>query len=143
MNSEYFSFTMGREELTEMHRAMLARFIIEETLREEHGLETIDYPEHLIKFEQMLGIDAEAAHALYHYVEEELWEHAWHAYIEEWAWHRAGQDADKLLSKKSGQSREELMGGLFDKNFERYAAEIDMQESTERSGQRTKRRSQK
>ncbi len=124
---------MGREELTEMHRAMLARFIIEETLRQEHGLEGVDYPEHLTKLEQILGIDAEVAHDMYHEMEEELWEHSWHAYTEEWAWHRASQDADKILSKKSieNKSREELMEELYDKNFDHYTVEIDMRDGSQ------------
>ena len=135
---------MHREELTEIHQALLARFIIEETLRQEHGLEEIDYPEHLMKIEQMLGIDADAAHTMYHEIEDELWEYAWNSYTDEWAWHRAGQDADKLESKKGlkNKSREEVMEDLYQKHFERYTSEIDMREVAKRLGQKSKRKRQ-
>lgn len=143
MNAEYFSFTMNRRELAEIHQALLARFIMEETLRGEHGLEEIDYPDHLMKIEQMLGMDPDAAHELYHDMEDELWEYAWNTYTDEWAWHRAGQDADKLISKKgfqNGKSREEITEALYEKNFERYTSEIDMREIAKRLGQKPKRK---
>lgn len=133
---------MGREELTEMYRALVAKFIMEETLRKEHGLEEIGYPDHLMKLEQILGIDQDAAQELYEDIDEELWEYTWHAYTEEWAWHRATEEAQKLIAAKKNMeslSLHELTEQLYEKNIERYASEIDMQET--HADQKSKRKS--
>lgn len=133
---------MSRQELSEIHQSLLTRFIIEETLRQEHGLEEIEYPDHLVKLEQMLGINADTAHKLYHEMEDELWEYAWNTYTDEWAWHRSGQDADKILSKKGVEkkSRAELVEQLYRKHFDRYTSEIDMREPAKQQGHKPKRK---
>ena len=137
MDTEFYSLMMTRDELVETHRALLARFITENILREEQGLEPIDDPAALIKIEKMLGLTPEQSHQLFHQVEDELWAHAWLAYTDEWAWYRAKQEAQKAAGGPAGLSHEALdrkIEELYEKNFDRYAAEIDMQ--TERDGKK-------
>ena len=132
MITEFFSFTLSRKELQELHRATLGRFLIETSLRQEQGLETVPYPPLLEKLERLLGMTPDEAHMLMHHMETELWEFSWYSYTEEWAWFRAKKDVIKelgTLAQKTKQTTiEELTEQRYEKNFETYVDEIDMKE---------------
>ena len=127
-----FAFlSASREELTDMHRALLRQFVIESSLRKEQGLEPVERPTSLAKLEQLLEITDEQAHILSHQMEDELWEYSWYTYTDEWAWFRAKQEVTKQLGKtaraKDSDQVDTLVEAQYEASFERYAAEIDMQ----------------
>ena len=132
MNTEFFSLGLSRNELRELHRATLARFLIESTLRQEQGLEPPPYPPLLEKMEQLLGMSPQEAHALLHRMETELWEFSWYGYTDEWAWYRAKQEVTKelgaLTEKTKRSTLEKLIQRRYEERFEQYVNEIDMKE---------------
>jgi hypothetical protein len=144
MNTEFISFSTTRESLMEIHRAMLARFFMENALRREQGLEPIDQPPLLENLEKTLGLSTEEAHALSHQLEDELWAFNWYSYTDEWAWFRAKQDTLKELGEKAKRTKRETLERLIERryqeHFDRYVKEIDMQENaTKRKAQPKKK----
>lgn len=135
MSHEFVSMTLPKEDLKALHRGLLARHLMEEIARREAGLEEIEYPKALVEIERLLGLDDEAAHALYHEVEDELWEYAWYAYTDEWAWHRARRDVLRELGSKAGPMKRDALDRLiedrYEKGFDAYVGEIDMREEKE------------
>ncbi len=127
-------------DLQELHRALLGRFLMEEAVRQERGLEQPEYPPLLKRLEYHLGLSEEAAHELYHRVEDELWEYAWYTYTDEWALHRARRDVEKDLGKQKAALRPEELEAMVDRRyqekFEQYVQEIDMHEETTRKAVR-------
>ncbi len=99
-------------------------------MRQEQGLEDIESPMILERIERLLGYTEDDAHAIFHKVEDELWEHAWYSYTDEWAWYRAKQDAIKELGARvkttSDGAREHLAEKYYHEKFDAYAEEIDM-----------------
>lgn len=137
MELEFLNLSIPRSVALEMHRALLARHIIECLLRRERGLEEIDEPPILGLLEKTLGISDEAAHKLYHQLEDELWEYGWYSFTDEWAWYRARIEVIKELGDKAEPMKRDAIDRLveerYEKNFEKYIAEVDMQEPSPRS----------
>lgn len=133
MNVDYASITLPKKELAEIHRGLLMRFLVENEIRREEGLEEGEYPKVLEAIERSIGLNEEEAHALFHQVEDELWDYAWYAFTDEWAWFRARQDALKELgAKRSGTPTEAIERKTeerYREKFERYVQEIDMHET--------------
>ncbi len=129
---EFAFLSFEKHDLLELHRALLGRFLMQNRLRHEQGLEEIDYPILLGRLEELLGYTDEESHRLFHRVEAELWEYSWYTYTEEWAWFRARQDVlQSLLDKGIEEKPEEflienLTESFYDDRFAGYAAEIDM-----------------
>ena len=144
MSSEYFNLNLSTHQLTEVYRALLSRFVVEDTLRREQGLEPIEYPKLLEHLEQLLRIDPEKAHQTFHHEEDELWEYSWYTFTDEWAWFRAKQDALKELGAKAARTPsktlEAKIESIYEERFDSYAAEVNMQDSDE-NDKRTTRRS--
>lgn len=144
ISSEFFNLQLSKQQLTEMYRALLARFVVEDTMRREQGLEPIEYPKFLEHLEQLLQITPEQAHQTFHKEEDELWEYSWYTFTDEWAWFRAKQDALKELGAKiertPTKALEAKIEAIYEERFDRYAAEVDMQES-EANDKRATRRS--
>lgn len=130
--SEFFQLQLSKPQLTEVYRALLARFVVEDTLRREQGLEPIEYPKLLEHLEQLLQIDPEQAHRTFHKEEDELWEYSWYTFTDEWAWFRAKQDVLKELGNKAvrtpTKTLETKVEAMYEERFDQYAAEVDMQE---------------
>jgi DNA phosphorothioation-dependent restriction protein DptG len=142
MTNEFFSLGLSRKELQELHRATLARFLMETSLRQEQGLETVPYPALLEKIERLLGMSPDEARVLLHRMENELWEFTWYSYTDEWAWFRAKQDVVKELGSRAEKTEsttlEQLTEGRYEDYFEKYVGEIDMRELESPKLQRTK-----
>lgn len=143
MSSVFAFLSASREELIELHRALLRQHIIENALRKEQGLELIEPTDLLEKLEHLLHIGADDAHALMHRMEDELWEYSWYTYTDEWAWYRAKQDVLKDLRgaarAKTSDEMDKLVEAQYEKQFEKYVAEVDMQEELPTKAPQTKR----
>lgn len=143
MSSEHINLHLTPTQLTEVYRALLARFVVEDTLRREQGLEPIEYPKLLEHLEHLLRIDPEKAHQTFHHEEDELWEYSWYTFTDEWAWFRAKQDTLKELGAKvartPSKTLEAKIESLYEERFDRYAAEVDMQEKDENDKRATRR----
>lgn len=146
MELEFLNISIPRPIALEMHRALLARHIMEVLLRRERGLEEVDEPPILRILEKSLGISSKETHRLYHDLEDELWEYGWYSFTDEWAWHRARAEVLKELGKKAEPMKREAIDRLieerYEKEFERYVTEIDMQETTPKSNRAKKSRNQ-
>ncbi|MFZ2803903.1 MAG: hypothetical protein WA001_01645 [Patescibacteria group bacterium] len=130
MLTEFVSVQLGREELKEIHAALIQRAIVEDQLRREKGQEALADRPLLQKLEALLGEDEERLHMLDHELEDELWEYAWYAFTDEWAWFRAKRELEKELgadaTKMESAALEKLVEIRYTKNFERYVAELEM-----------------
>lgn len=132
MNSQFVFLSATPEELVEIHRALMSRFIIENALRQEQGLEPIDPAIIIARCELLLGYTKEQSHELFHAVEDELWAYSWYSYTDEWAWHRARQEVQKKLGSQTKRTKRDALERLVEKaytdQFESFVSEIDMQE---------------
>ncbi len=130
--NEFVFLSLPKSDLIELHRAYLARWLMQERLRHEQGLEEINIPPILEHLERLIGMTEDQAHQLFHQTEDELWENAWYAFTDEWAWHRARQDATKDRGPRTKSMRNDDLDALaekyYEKNFEKYVKEIDMDE---------------
>lgn len=135
MTHEWAYLTIPKQQLVDVHRALLMRFVTEERRRQEQGLEAPEYPAFLRHIEQMLQITDEQAHALYHQLEDELWEYSWYNYTDEWAWHRAEQEVraelGEQITRLPMEDLEKFVEQRYDAKFDRYVEEIHMQEDVE------------
>lgn len=127
MFTEFASVQFSREELKEIHEALLLRAMVQDELRRERGLEKVEPPALLERFEALLGENEERLHVLDHATEDGLWEYAWYVYTDEWAWYRAAQEvaAEAGAADPDARKRIEL---AYQKNFDRYVSEIDMRD---------------
>lgn len=147
MNVDYASITLPKRDLADIHRGLLLRHLVENEIRREEGLEETDEPKVLAAVEAALGLNEEEAHALYHLVEDELWDYTWYAYTDEWAWFRARQDVLKELgSKRTGITQEALDRKTEEKyreRFERYVREVDMSEQKNAEKKKAEKKKEK
>lgn len=134
MMTDFVSVQLSREELLELREALLMRAIVEDTLRQEEGLEEVGKRRLLEKVEQLALLGGDNVRVLAARLDEELWQHAWYAYTDEWAWFRAKQDAIKDLGSMASVTPadriEELAHEKYHKKFDVYAQEIDMSAET-------------
>lgn len=130
MTDAFYSLGLNREQLIELQRALLARYIIDETFRREHGEESKETPALLGHLERLLEMGEEEAHSHFHEEEDRLWEYSWYAYTDEWAWHRARQETQPEmgdpLTRINPEEFEDLIEKNYDDHFDRYTSEIDM-----------------
>ena len=145
MQQEWAFLSMPKEQLVEIHRALLTRYVIESALRREQGLEEIDYPPFVEHMEKLLNISEDAAHDLFHKIEDELWEYSWYDYTDEWAWFRARKD---VLKEHKGRRLNEteldrLVESKYDEQFDLYMNEIDMKEEKKQPKQKKVSKMQK
>lgn len=144
METNFAFLSVSQKELQEIHRALLARLVMEEALRREQGLEAADYPPLLERIEKLLGLSDVDAHALSHNAEDELWEYAWYTFTDEWALFRSRQDVLKELGGTAAKSmnKEEintLVEKRYQQRFEQYVDEVDMREETAPRGKQRKK----
>jgi len=137
MMIEFAALQLSREELKEIHQALLQRAMVESEMRRERGLEKPEQFPLLERFETLLGEKALEIDKTESGLETELWEFAWYAFTDEWAWYRAAQEVEKEL-KDSHQDLPEveakkLIESRYKKNFKKYVAEVDMREQRAKS----------
>lgn len=134
MTTNVAFLSLTQDELYQLYQAQLSRFLVENSLRREQGLELIDPPPILERLEAMLGLNPEEAHQRFHAMEDELWQYSWFTYTDEWAWYRARQDVLKKIGPKTPQQigpddLETLIERRYATQFENYISEVDMHES--------------
>ncbi len=131
---------LKKSDLLDIHQALLARWLIENRLRDAQGLESVGPPLLLDRLEAILSIKEDESHSLFHRVEDELWEYSWHSYTEEWAWHRAEQDVRKQLKRQLStidkQQLETIIEKRFETAFDTYVSEVAMEEDVKPQGKR-------
>ena len=146
---EFAYIQVKKSDLLELHRALLARWLLEDKLRQTQGLESASPPLLMDRIETLLGLNAEQSHALFHRVEDELWEYSWSTFTEEWAWHRAEQDVRKQLGAKylamDKAELETFIEKRYEAKLETYAKEISLEEKAEpeASTQKTRAKARK
>jgi hypothetical protein len=132
---EFAYIQVKKSDLLELHRALLARWLVEDKLRQTQGLESVSPPPLMDRIETLLGLNAEQSHDLFHRVEDELWEYSWGTFTEEWAWHRAEQDVHKQLGSKHAAMDKAELEMLVEKRYEAkletYTKEISLEEKIE------------
>lgn len=125
---------LKKSDLLDIHRALLARWVVEDKLRQAQGLESVGPPFLLNRLEALLGMKEQEAHTLFHRCEDELWEYSWYTYTEEWAWHRAEQDVRKELGQQLSQMDQRQLDELIDKRYERmletYVEEVSLEDTS-------------
>ena len=129
MLTQFVSLQLSRQELLEIHAALVSRIMVEDDIRRERGQEAVDQRPILERIEMLLGETDEALHALDHVIEDELWEHAWYTFTDEWAWFRAKQEIEKesaVGEKITPEAMQKLVATRYRKSFDRYVGEVSM-----------------
>lgn len=129
MLTQFVSLQLSRQELLEIHAALVSRIMVEDDIRRERGQEAVDQRPILERIEMLLGETDEALHALDHVIEDELWEHAWYTFTDEWAWFRAKQEIEKestVGEKITPEAMQKLVATRYRKSFDRYVGEVNM-----------------
>lgn len=133
METEFFGLSLCRKELIELQTALLQRYLVEDDLRREKGLEPIEDYALLRRVDDLLGLPDRDLDRLSENLEDELWEYSWFAFTEEWAWFRAKQEVRKELGaeaqKLSVEEIDRLTERRLAKHFEKYVREVEMKES--------------
>ncbi len=146
MNTEFAFLSFSKTQLNEVYQAVLTQYLVEEQLRREQDLESVEPPALLEQLQTLLGMNDERAHTLFHEKEDELWEYSWFRYTDEWAWFRARQDVlrelDKRISLTKRRALDEMIEERYTKNFETYVAEIGMEEDQQQKKSQRKRKQQ-
>lgn len=132
MLTPFALLSLSAEELLEMHRALLARLLMDSTLRREHGFEPVEPSPLLLRLEQLLAMDEKTTDLATKRVDEELWEHAWLAFTDEWAWSRAHQDVCHKMGKSAMRTMpphdlESLVRKRYEERFDHYLQELNME----------------
>ena len=122
------TLSLPLDDARDLYHALVTRYIIESTLREEQGLEPISLPAIAERLEQTLGVLPDQAEHEGEQLEDELWEYAWLAFTDEWAWHRAKQDVAQELGKTLPRFSEDQLDQLteqrYKSKFELYQKEV-------------------
>lgn len=144
---EFAYLQLKKSDLLDIHRALLARWLIEDKLRQTQGLESVGPPLLLDRIETLLHLNEDEAHKLFHQVEDELWEHSWYSFTEEWAWHRAEQDVKNELGRERKYMDQDQLETLTEKRYEEhletYIKEISMDEEKQPKAARQKKDTKK
>lgn len=125
------TITLSLDETRDLHRAMLTRYLMEDALRREQGLEAVDLAPLAKRLEAVIGISADQSGKELDRTEDELWQHAWLAYTDEWAWHRAHKDvkADltaEELAKFSQEQVDRAVEQRYKEKFDAYLREVEL-----------------
>ena len=95
METEFFGLSLSRNELLELQTALIQRYIVEDELRREKGLEPIAHHGLLCRVDELLKLQNSELDKLTEDLDDELWEFSWFAFTEEWAWFKAGQEVKR------------------------------------------------
>jgi hypothetical protein len=139
MLTEFASIQFTREELLELHAALLQRAMVEDELRKERGQERTDQFPLLEKIERLVGENPQWLLACDAKLEDDLWEYAWFVFTDEWAWFRAEQDAERDASKgEDAKDKKQRLERLYRERFDAYVAEVDMHDTKKKTFVRAK-----
>jgi hypothetical protein len=137
MLTEFVSLQLSREELVELHEALIQRAMVEDELRRERGQESADQFPLLERIEMLLGDKETALIARDARLEDELWEYAWYAFTDEWACFRADQDTLKQVgADASEQDKKKCSERLYRQKFNSYVEEVGMWEGEKKNSAR-------
>ena len=132
MLMEFASLQLSREELQEIHAALVQRAMLEDELREEREQEAVERRPLLERIEMLLGETEEALHMQDHQLDDEMWEYAWYVFTDEWAYYRAKRDVEQDMGAGTRNldraAFEKLIQLRYQKNFDAYVAELAMSE---------------
>ncbi len=130
MFTEFASIQLTREELIQIHTALVQRAILEDELREERDQPTIERRPLLETIEALLNEPDERMQQLDHVLEDQLWEYSWYAFTDEWAHARAAQDVLRDVGPEARVADpvafEKKVDLRYQKDFERYVTELSM-----------------
>lgn len=135
MQTELVALNLTRPEAMECLRACLMLALVEDEMRIQQGYEPVDFPALAQRLAGLLAISETKLDNLAAGLSDDLWSYAWYAYTNEWAWFKAEQQAREELGMEKGDKSPELRKKaekLYKKNFETYAAEIDMKPKAEK-----------
>ncbi len=132
----------------ELYKSAVTHYLVDETLRKEHGLESTPLPESITQLEQLLNISSEDALRDAKRAEDILWRYSWLSYTDEWAWQRAQKETLEALGPRASSELPEkdieaLIERHYEKHFERYQQEISLHETIHQPGRKNKAQSQK
>lgn len=125
------NLTLSLGETRELHRAMLTRYLMEDALRREQGLESVDVSPFVGRLETVLGISTADSTKQLERVEDDLWQHAWLSFTDEWAWHRARQEVrgeltPDELARFSPADIERAIEQRYEEKFDVYMHEVQL-----------------
>jgi hypothetical protein len=130
MLTEFVSLMLSRQELLELQEALTMRALVEDELRREEGLESVDRRSLLVKIDQLVAATEGQVKQLEERMDDELWHHAWYSYTDEWAWYRARKDVLRELGALAASTTtatiDDLVHRRYHDKFEDYVQEIDM-----------------
>lgn len=126
MNTEFYTLSLTRKELEELHDAVAMRAVVEDVVQEEQGLESMRVSTMLHKIHILLRLNEAQEECTSHQIEEKLWEYSWFAFTDEWAWRCATRDVETDHPQSMDHAtRENMVREYYDKNFERYIKELE------------------
>ena len=140
MMTEFVSVQLSREELKELHAALVQRAMLEDELRREHGQEAVERRPLLERVEMLLGENEEILHERDHVLDDEMWEYAWYVFTDEWAHFRAKRETEREtaeLAKTDPVAFEKAVEIRYQKNFDTYVNELEMDDSKKKKAIRS------
>lgn len=140
MMTEFVSVQLSRDELKELHGALVQRAMLEDELRREHGQEAIERRPLLERVEMLLGESEEMLHELDHALDDEMWEYAWYVFTDEWAHFRAKRDTAREtgeMSKTDPTAFEKAVELRYQKQFDVYVNELEMDDGKKKKAIRS------
>jgi hypothetical protein len=145
MLTDFASLLLSRQELKELHEALVMRAMVEDDLRSEEGLESVDRRPLIERTGQLLAMNEQRLQAIEDHLDQELWRHSWYTYTDEWAWYRARRDVLNEVGSVANVTMEskavdDLIHRRYHERFEDYIQEIDMNpcDSAERTSRQKK-----
>ena len=143
MDTEFYGLSLRREELLEMQTALLQRYMMEDELRREKGLEPLMERPLIHRVDELLRLSENQLDRLQQALDDELWEFSWYAFTEEWAWFRARQDVRKELGPRAAKLSDDEMHRRieqrFNKYFEKFVQELEMKDVSVAKARKQKR----
>jgi DNA phosphorothioation-dependent restriction protein DptG len=132
MFTEFASIQLTREELLQIHAALVQRAILEDALREERDQQPVERRPLLESIETLINETDEQLQRLDHVLEDQLWEYSWYTFTDEWAHARAAQDVLKEVGPEVRAADtvgfEKKVELRYQKDFERYVGELSMED---------------
>lgn len=130
MDTEYYSLTFSRTEISDVHAALLQRVMLEDDVRREKGLEPAASRPLLERVDRLLRLPENELDKTERKLDDELWEHAWFTFTDEWAWFRARQEVEQELGarrERMDATRLKRMVELrYRRDFDKFVEEIEM-----------------
>ncbi len=133
MQTEYLNLSLTKHEALALLESLATKFVIEDEVRSQQGLEAVPLPPVLARLSSLLNVAEGDLEKVMDRSADGLWEYSWYVFTSEWAWYRAQQDALRQMKIKNVKTAMEhpdfrrRAETFYRKNFEKYAKEIDME----------------